>query len=98
MLLDEAHQNYIDDLTELGKQRKWLSAPTLSRLAHRIKGGARILQAQGIVDACSQVERLCDAAILDKAAIIAAVMQIEHELELLIAEVAAFRESSSAPA
>ncbi|WP_449466925.1 transporter substrate-binding domain-containing protein [Stenotrophomonas humi] len=97
MLLDEAHQNYIDDLTELGKQRQQLHPPTLSRLAHRIKGGARILQAQGIVDACSLVERQCDAAAPDSAAIIATVMRIESELESLIAEVAAFCESGSAP-
>ncbi|MNN01508.1 Virulence sensor protein BvgS precursor [compost metagenome] len=98
MLLEEAHQSYIDDLADLGRQRQRLHPATLSRLAHRIKGGARILQAQGIIDGCSQLERLCDAAALDKAAIIAAMTKVEHELGLLIAEVAAFRESSRAPA
>ncbi|WP_269791779.1 transporter substrate-binding domain-containing protein [Stenotrophomonas sp. Iso1] len=98
MLLDEAHQDYIDDLAALGIQRQRLDARALSRLAHRIKGGARILQAQSIVDACSQLERLCDASVLDRVAITAAVMLAERELELLIGEVAAFRESSSAPA
>lgn len=42
----------------------------LQELAHRIKGGAQMVRAQGLVDCCEQLERACaegDAALIDAA-------------------------------
>ncbi|WP_057635408.1 ATP-binding protein [Stenotrophomonas humi] len=91
MLLEEARQDYVDDLSQLGVQRTCVDPPALARLVHRVKGGAQVLQAKGVVVACMEVERLCDAEHMDHARIIAAIERVEQELALLISQVDAFR-------
>lgn len=79
------------DLSQLGVQRTCVDPPALARLVHRVKGGAQVLQAKGVVVACMEVERLCDAEHMDHARIIAAIERVEQELALLISQVDAFR-------
>ncbi|MBA1187448.1 transporter substrate-binding domain-containing protein [Pseudomonas entomophila] len=54
-LLDSNRQ----DLAELKRLAECGDLPALARLAHRIKGGARLVRASALVKACEQVERSC---------------------------------------
>lgn len=86
-LISEARSSYARDLAELKAQRQNFVPESLADLAHRIKGGARILQAQRVIEACEHVEILCQDMPLDRDAIIAHAVIVESELEALIARV-----------
>ena len=86
-LVTEAYNSYTRDLAELKGQLEHFIPDSLSNLAHRIKGAARILQAQRIIEACDQIERLCGELPVDQEAVLAPARVVEHELESLIAQV-----------
>ncbi|MBD9634542.1 transporter substrate-binding domain-containing protein [Pseudomonas sp. PDM19] len=61
----------------------------LSDLAHRIKGAARMIQAQKLVQACEAMQSICDVASPSEQAIIAQSKNLEravHDLEIAINE------------
>ncbi|WP_438282689.1 transporter substrate-binding domain-containing protein [Pseudomonas alabamensis] len=47
------------DLAELTRLAECGDLQALARLAHRIKGGARLVRASALVEACEQIERSC---------------------------------------
>ena len=55
--------------------------PALKDLAHRIKGGARIVGARHLIEACEQLERAC--ALASAALINEAVDQLQHAMQRL---------------
>lgn len=88
-LIAEAHSSYTRDLSELKVQLQGFAPDSLSNLAHRIRGAARILQANEIIEACDRIERLCSQLPVDPVAVLAQAQIVEVELERLIAQVAA---------
>ncbi|MBA1193963.1 transporter substrate-binding domain-containing protein [Pseudomonas entomophila] len=58
-LLRDLLESNRQDLTELRRLAECGDLPALARLAHRIKGGARLVRASALVKACEQVERSC---------------------------------------
>lgn len=59
-----------DDRERLLQEHASGNYPGLQALAHRIKGGAQMVRALGLVDCCEQLERACaegDAALIDAA-------------------------------
>ncbi|CRL51651.1 ATP-binding protein [Pseudomonas sp. URMO17WK12:I11] len=88
-LIAEAHSSYTRDLLELKVQLQGFAPDSLSNLAHRIRGAARILQAHEIIEACDHIERLCTELPVDQVAVLAQAEVVEAELERLIAKVGA---------
>ncbi|WP_256679236.1 ATP-binding protein [Pseudomonas sp. AOB-7] len=86
-LISEARSGYARDLAELKAQRQSFVPESLADLAHRIKGGARILRARRIIEACERVENLCHEMPLDRDAVMAHAAIVESELEVLISQV-----------
>ncbi|MBK5003067.1 transporter substrate-binding domain-containing protein [Pseudomonas sp. S31] len=56
-LLADLRSSIRDDLNQLDQVMD--DPPALAELAHRVKGGARIARAQGLVEACEQLEQDC---------------------------------------
>lgn len=91
VLIDEAYQGYVDDRQALARlPSPWVPA-SLGRLVHRIKGGARLLQQDALVERCSRVERLCEACPVDGALLAAEVGLIDSELQALLRRLEAYR-------
>jgi two-component system sensor histidine kinase EvgS len=61
-LLEELISSNADDKVRLIELFSRHDVSGLADLAHRIKGGARIIQAQGLVAACEAVESACRSA------------------------------------
>jgi two-component system sensor histidine kinase EvgS len=91
LLVDEAYRDYVNDRVELAALADGYDPVALGNLVHRIKGGARILQQQTIMAACSQVERLCLTTPEDRTAILADVALIERELGDLVRRLDVYR-------
>lgn len=70
-LLRDLRSSNRDDLKRLQALKD--DAPALAELAHRVKGGARIVRAEALVALCEQVERCCHAQPLERAALSLAV-------------------------
>ncbi|MFR0672302.1 transporter substrate-binding domain-containing protein [Enterobacterales bacterium AW_CKDN230030176-1A_HGKHYDSX7] len=58
-LLRDLLESNRQDLIELRRLAECGDLPALARLAHRIKGGARLVRARALVKACEQIERGC---------------------------------------
>ncbi|MGC1332571.1 transporter substrate-binding domain-containing protein [Pseudomonas sp.] len=58
-LLDDLAECCREDLHSLSTLDRERDRKALSDLAHRIKGGARIIQATQLLDACEQLEQAC---------------------------------------
>ena len=96
LLVDEACLNYVADRAELQVLRQTMDTDVLGRLAHRIKGGARIFQQQAIMAACSRLEQACEEAPDETAAILADVEVIDGELGELVSRLEAYLEEMAA--
>jgi len=69
-LLRELAKSNHEDLNHLLQAHAGDDHPRLQELAHRIKGSARMVRAQGLIECCEQLERACAegrAAMIDKA-------------------------------
>ncbi|WP_258081820.1 transporter substrate-binding domain-containing protein [Pseudomonas aeruginosa] len=86
-LMVEAYNSYTRDLAELKEHLEHIVPDTLADLVHRIKGAARILQAQRVIEACAQVEGMCSEIPLEREALLQQVRVVEKELESLIEQV-----------
>lgn len=60
-LLDELTASNHDDLARLPAILFEQDLQGLLDLAHKVKGGARLVKAQGLIAACEQLEAVCDA-------------------------------------
>ncbi|MBA1205377.1 transporter substrate-binding domain-containing protein [Pseudomonas capeferrum] len=58
-LLDDLLESNRQDLDQLSAYRDGDEPGGLAELAHRIKGGARIIKARVLIEACEQLERSC---------------------------------------
>ncbi|EIM18943.1 ATP-binding protein [Pseudomonas chlororaphis] len=90
-LIEEAYSSYTRDLAELKGHLVHIVPDALADLAHRIKGAARILQAQRVIQACDQVERLCRDMPIQREQVLGQISVIEEELERLIEQVRTIR-------
>ncbi|HKS12090.1 MAG TPA: ATP-binding protein [Pseudomonas sp.] len=59
-LLDELRNTNLRDLQRLEVLADGEDLGALASLAHRLKGGARIIRAQRVISACEQVEKRCN--------------------------------------
>ncbi|BCQ69801.1 hybrid sensor histidine kinase/response regulator [Pseudomonas sp. Eqa60] len=64
--------------------------PGLADLAHRVKGGARIINARALIQCCENLERACDG--LDSAQLTEAVDALQQAMERLAQWVERFRQ------
>lgn len=55
-LLNDLISSNLQDLTGLAKLSVMFDIEAIMALAHRVKGGARIIKAQGLISACEHVE------------------------------------------
>ena len=58
-LIDDLLESNRQDLEQLSAYREGDELGGLAELAHRIKGGARIIKARVLIEACEQLERIC---------------------------------------
>ncbi|MHC8327923.1 response regulator [Pseudomonas sp. LB1P83] len=80
-LLRELAVTNRDDRESLLQAHTDNNRPGLQELAHRIKGGARMVRAQRLIECCVALERACAegrAALIDEA-----VDQLQHAMQLL---------------
>ncbi len=84
-LLAEARRSYQVDLRELAALAESMDVEALSNVFHRIKGGARIFNAQPVVEACELAEALCKQQPVHTDAVRAGARQVAEELERLLA-------------
>ena len=84
-LLEELVSSNADDLARLLHLSSRQDLPGLADLAHRIKGGARIVQAQRLIAACEALENACrgDDTLLLAQAVEDIRQAIEHLAEQL---------------
>jgi len=83
-LIAEARRSYHNDLRELGKLAAAGEPRGLGNLFHRIKGGARIFNAQSVVEACERAEALCRQRPFQCEAAIVAAERVADELGKLL--------------
>ncbi|WP_232290987.1 ATP-binding protein [Pseudomonas chlororaphis] len=92
-LVEEAYSSYTRDLAELKMELRRFAPDSMSHLVHRIKGAARILEAQPIIKACDQIERACSETPIDQEMILGQARMVERELESLIGLVKSIRQT-----
>ena len=87
-LLGELRNSNHRDLQSLAALVGGADLAALAALAHRIKGGARLIKAHRVIDACEQVEFNCNARALESGKLArqvevlrGALLQLEEELE-----------------
>ncbi|MHC8318556.1 transporter substrate-binding domain-containing protein [Pseudomonas sp. LB3P31] len=80
-LLDDLASSNDDDMAKLMRLFTQHDVPGLANLAHRIKGGARIIKAQALIAACEQLEAACDCVHPEQ--LTEAVDQLHQAMELL---------------
>ena len=59
-LLDDLASSNDEDMARLMRLFTQNDMPGLANLAHRIKGGARIIKAQALIEACERLEAACN--------------------------------------
>lgn len=79
-LLQDLLQANRDDLQRLRDHAKRHDVGALANLAHRIKGGVRIIRAWALVEACERLEHCCGQASMDR-------REVKACLRVLIREV-----------
>ncbi|WP_252091023.1 transporter substrate-binding domain-containing protein [Pseudomonas sp. MWU13-3659] len=89
-LLDDLLSSYHDDLGQLLKLFTRHDLPGLAAVAHRVKGGARIIAAMGLILCCDQLESACGRR--DDALLTAAVDGLYAALEDMIELLEDYRE------
>lgn len=84
-ILADLRASNLQDLQQL--EQAMANPAALAMLAHRIKGGARIARARGVVDLCERLERRCNGKPLapgdlkqDVGALREAMLQLERQL------------------
>lgn len=80
-LLDDLARSTQDDLKHLMRLYSSDDLPGLADLAHRVKGGARIIKAQSLVLHCEQLELACNG--IDADAVTEAVDAVQQSMEAL---------------
>lgn len=89
-LLDDLLRGNYEDLRQLLKLFSQHDLPGLSGLAHRVKGGARIIVAKGLVSCCDRLEQACSSH--DDALLTPAVDALYRMLEEVIEQFESYRE------
>ena len=87
---DLAHSTE-DDLKHLLRLYTSDDLPGLADLAHRVKGGARIIKAQVLIRQCEQLEAACNSA--DADAVTEAVDAVQQSMEALSESLETLREA-----
>ncbi|MBT2339687.1 MULTISPECIES: transporter substrate-binding domain-containing protein [Pseudomonas] len=97
-LLEQLLSSNVEDEARLLRLSSQHDLPGLADLAHRIKGGARLIKAQRLVDACEALESACRGP--DRASLAQAVEdlrdamgQLAERLEIHMAGTSGFSES-----
>ncbi|MDO7899949.1 transporter substrate-binding domain-containing protein [Pseudomonas citrulli] len=80
-LLRELVSSQVEDEARLLRLADRRDLPGLADLAHRIKGGARMIKAQPVIDACEALEDACRAA--DRTVLAAAVADLRGAMARL---------------
>ncbi|WP_338474505.1 transporter substrate-binding domain-containing protein [Pseudomonas sp. MS646] len=80
-LLRELLSSHVEDQARLLRLSDQRDLPGLADLAHRIKGGARMINAQPLIDACEALESACRAA--DRSTLAPAVEDLRVVMEQL---------------
>lgn len=80
-LLDDLASSNDDDMARLMRLFTQNDVPGLANLAHRIKGGARIIKAQGLIGACERLETACE--VVNPAQLTEAVDELHQAMERL---------------
>jgi two-component system sensor histidine kinase EvgS len=79
LLRDLADSNDAD-LIKLEKISKTADVQGLDDLAHRIKGGARIIKAWGLIEACEALEIICRQPDMNGQALTEAIDELDHQM------------------
>lgn len=79
-LLEDLLQANRDDLRRLRHHAQRCDLGALANLAHRIKGGVRIIKAWGLVEACERLEHCCGHASTDDPEVKARLMVLMREV------------------
>uniref|UniRef100_UPI00313E4050 ATP-binding protein n=1 Tax=Pseudomonas sp. TH31 TaxID=2796396 RepID=UPI00313E4050 len=80
-LLGDLASSNADDMARLMRLFTQHDLPGLADLAHRVKGGARIIRAQGLILACEALETACNG--LDSVVLTEAVDVLQQAMERL---------------
>ena len=80
-LLGDLVSSNEDDMSRLLQLFTRHDLPALADLAHRVKGGARIIKAQWLIHCCENLEEACKG--LDSAQLTEAVDQLHQAMERL---------------
>ena len=91
VFLDEAIDSFRHDLAAVLAWREDPQVPALAALAHGIKGGARMVDADEVVHACERVEQACQYP-LHPQLLETAVAELAARLETTTAQAIALRE------
>jgi two-component system sensor histidine kinase EvgS len=84
LLLDLAKSND-QDLIRLGEVAAEADHQGLDDLAHRIKGGARIIKASALIRACEQLEEICGLSEIDPSTLTHSIDELRHQMQELAA-------------
>lgn len=88
-LLGDLAQSNEQDLTRLAAMVFEEDIQGLSDLAHKVKGGARIVKAHGLISACERLEAVCLAQ-HDEDALERAVAQVSTQMRTLAASLVVY--------
>ncbi|MEB0047325.1 MULTISPECIES: transporter substrate-binding domain-containing protein [unclassified Pseudomonas] len=84
LLRDLADSND-QDLIRLAEVSEAQDCQGLDDLAHRVKGGARIIKAWALIEACEQLEVICRESDTDYQALTLAIEELDHQMQELAA-------------
>ena len=90
-LVNDLARSTEDDLKQLLRLYSSDDLPGLADLAHRVKGGARIIKAQGLIQQCDQLEAVCSG--VDADAVTEAVDALQQSMEALSESLETLREA-----
>ncbi|WP_256582624.1 MULTISPECIES: response regulator [unclassified Pseudomonas] len=82
-ILDELVGNNRRDSQALGRLLEEGATGALAELAHRIKGAARVVKAQQVVESCRQLEWLCQSTDISVARLAQAVEDVQSAIDAL---------------
>ncbi|MBB1595785.1 transporter substrate-binding domain-containing protein [Achromobacter sp. UMC46] len=83
LLLDELLRANREDAQRLEAYASTGRTGQMAEIAHRIKGAANVIRAEGVVQACSELERACGAGRADDGALASAVERLQSSLRQL---------------
>jgi len=89
-LLGDLARSNAEDMARLMRLFTQHDVPGLADVAHRVKGGARIIKAHGLIQACEDLEWACNG--LDSAALTEAVDTLQQAMERLAERLERFQD------